>query len=48
MSETPATNLSAMQLRILFAHRGDVFNSVTWSLDSRIIAIGSDDTNQWC
>src|SRR5215510_8009376 len=45
MSETPATNLSAMQLRILFAHRGDAFNSVTWSPDSRMIATGSDNSN---
>src|SRR5215813_13791842 len=45
MSELPATNLSAMQLRILFAHRGDAFNSVTWSPDSRMIATGSDDSN---
>jgi WD40 repeat protein len=45
MSEMPATNLSATQLRILFAHRGDGFNSVTWSPDSRIIATGSDDSN---
>src|SRR5262245_15487417 len=45
MSETPATNLSATQLRILFAHRGDAFNSVTWSPDSRMIATGSDDSN---
>src|SRR4029453_18638869 len=45
MSEMPAANLSATQLRILFAHRGDAFNSVTWSPDSRMIATGSDDRN---
>ena len=45
MSESPATNPSATQLRILFAHRGDAFNSVTWSPDSRMIATGSDDSN---
>ena len=45
MSEAQATNLSATQLRILFAHRGDAFNSVTWSPDSRMIATGSDDSN---
>ena len=45
MSETPATNLSATQLRILFAPRGDVFHSVMWSPDSRMIATGSDDSN---
>ena len=45
MSETQATNLSATQLRILFAHRGDEFNSVTWSPDSRMIAASSGDTN---
>jgi WD40 repeat protein len=43
MSETPATNLSATQLRILFAHRGDEFYSVTWSPDSRMFATGSAD-----
>src|SRR5262245_3451060 len=45
MSKTPATNLSATQLRILFAHRRDAFNSVTWSPDSRMIVTGSDDSN---
>jgi WD40 repeat protein len=45
MSETPATNLAATQLRILFAHRGDTFHSVTWSPDSRMLATGSDDNN---
>jgi len=45
MSETQTTNLSATQLRILFAHRGDAFNSVTWSPDSRMIATGSGDSN---
>jgi WD40 repeat protein len=45
MSETHATNLSATQLRILFAHRGDTFNSVAWSPDSRMIATGSGDSN---
>jgi WD40 repeat protein len=45
MSETPATNLSATQLRILFAHRGEGFSSVTWSPDSRMIATSSSDSN---
>jgi len=45
MSEMPAANLSATQLRMLFAHRGDAFNSLTWSPDSRIIATGSEDSN---
>ena len=45
MSETPATNLSATQLRILFVRQGDAFNGVTWSPDSRMIAIGSSDSN---
>jgi WD40 repeat protein len=45
MSEMQTTNLSATQLRILFAHQGDAFNGVTWSPDSRMIAIGSSDGN---
>ena len=45
MPETQTTNLSATQLRILFAHRGDAFYSVTWSSDSRMIATGSEDSN---
>jgi WD40 repeat protein len=45
MSKTPPTNLSATPLRILFAHRGDAFNSVTWSPDSQTIATGSDDSH---
>src|SRR5262245_12782407 len=45
MSETPATNPSATQLRILFAYQGDAFHSVTWSPDSQMIATGSEDSN---
>ena len=45
MSETKTTNLPATQLRILLAHQGDAFHSVTWSPDSRMIATGSMDSN---